>query len=163
MSSSSRLMYSRRLRIVPFRKLSVPNAFRPKYRQMLVSCGRDKLSRVRSSEKSLATFRISSGEGVSPVERTLRKNSLNSSDATIFSSPLSPVSRRVSCRNFAISSRTRKSFRCFSSAANLSSNVEGSILGKSLMATGRSSSMNGTITKTENGMSRNRSVVVLRS
>jgi len=43
---------------------------------------------------------------------------------------------------------------------NLSVKVEGSMLGKSLSATGRRSSMNGTMRKTEKGMSRSRSVVV---
>lgn len=45
-------------------------------------------------------------------------------------------------------------------AAYLSSNVEGNIFGKSLSATGRRNSMNGTMTKTEKGTSRNRSCVV---
>jgi len=43
---------------------------------------------------------------------------------------------------------------------NLSAKVEGSMLGKSLSATGRRSSMNGMMTKTENGMRRRRSWVV---
>lgn len=45
-------------------------------------------------------------------------------------------------------------------AAYLSSNVEGNIFGKSLSATGRRSSMNGTMMNTEKGTSRNRSWVV---
>lgn len=45
-------------------------------------------------------------------------------------------------------------------AAYLSSNVDGSILGKSLSATGSRISMNGTMTKTAKGMRRRRSVVV---
>ena len=50
--------------------------------------------------------------------------------------------------------------QCGLTAANLSSNVDGSAFGKTLSTTGMSSSMNGTITKTANGMSRNRSCVV---
>jgi hypothetical protein len=45
----------------------------------------------------------------------------------------------------------------------LPSKVDGNILGKSFNATGRRSSMNGTITNTENGIRRNKSVVVRRS
>lgn len=45
-------------------------------------------------------------------------------------------------------------------AAYLSSNVEGSIFGKSLSATGKRNSMNGTIMKTEKGTSRSKSCVV---
>jgi hypothetical protein len=45
-------------------------------------------------------------------------------------------------------------------AANLSSKVEGSMLGKSLSATGRSSSMKGTMMKTAKGTRRNKSCVV---
>jgi hypothetical protein len=75
--------------------------------------------------------------------------------------------------------RTRSSFLCFSSyidvrgrsdqemgpltAANCPSKVLGSIFGKSLSATGSKSSMKGTIRKTENGINRSRSPVVLRS
>ena len=50
--------------------------------------------------------------------------------------------------------------QCGLTAANLSSKVEGSAFGKTLSTTGMSSSMNGTITKTANGMSRSRSCVV---
>lgn len=42
-------------------------------------------------------------------------------------------------------------------AANLSSNVEGNMFGKSLRATGSKNSMNGTITKTAKGTSLRRS------
>ena len=45
-------------------------------------------------------------------------------------------------------------------AANLSSNVDGSMLGNSLRATGSKSSMKGTMTKTANGISLSRYVVV---
>lgn len=45
-------------------------------------------------------------------------------------------------------------------AAYLSSNVDGSMLGKSLSATGRRSSMKGTIRNTEKGTNRSRSCVV---
>ena len=45
-------------------------------------------------------------------------------------------------------------------AENLSSNVDGSMLGNNFRATGKRSSMNGTITKTANGISRSKSVVV---
>lgn len=45
-------------------------------------------------------------------------------------------------------------------AANLSSKVDGSMLGNNLSATGSNNSMNGTMTNTANGMSRRMSVVV---
>ena len=45
-------------------------------------------------------------------------------------------------------------------AANLSSNVEGSMLGNNLRATGNNSSMNGTMMKTANGTSLRMSCVV---
>lgn len=48
------------------------------------------------------------------TERTFRKNSLNSSLLTTLSA-LRPSSFTVSCKNLAISIRTRRSFRCFSS------------------------------------------------
>lgn len=45
---------------------------------METSCGRERLSRVRSSSKSLATFIISVAEGDSPVDRTCVYVSLES-------------------------------------------------------------------------------------
>jgi len=48
----------------------------------------------------------------------------------------------------------------FLTAANLSSNVEGSIFGNNFNATGRRSSINGTTMKTENGTSLSKSCVV---
>jgi len=45
----------------------------------------------------------------------------------------------------------------------LSSNVLGSIFGKSLIATGSNTSMKGTMIKTENGTNRKRSAAVLRN
>ena len=45
-------------------------------------------------------------------------------------------------------------------AANLSSNVDGNIFGKSFKATGSKNSMKGTMTKTEKGIKRRRSLVV---
>ena len=78
----------------------------------------------------------SDAEGDSPVERTywavsniaceivqrqtLRKNSLNASLPTICALAFNPDSRRVSCRNFAMSRRTRRSFRCFSCYTKIS-------------------------------------------
>ena len=115
----------------------MPNALRPMYRHVETSWGRERLSSVRSSSNSLATFTTSCAEGVSPVERTcvrvydmsvsgtqdaflfyfrtLRKNSLKASLPTMCALALSPDSRSVSWRNLAISSLTRKSLRCFSS------------------------------------------------
>ena len=52
---------------------------------------------------------------------------------------------------------------CKLTAANLSSNVDGNIFGKSLSATGNRNSMNGTIMNTANGMRRSKSCVVRRS
>ena len=60
----------------------------------------------------------------------------------------------------AMARRMRSSRFMDSSFLNESSKVDGSMLGKSLSATGSSSSMNGTITNTDIGSSRNRSVVV---
>jgi hypothetical protein len=68
---SSRRICNSRDRMAPRKKLSVPNALRPMYRHIEVSCGRERLSSVRSSSKSLATLIISSVDGDSPVERTL--------------------------------------------------------------------------------------------
>lgn len=48
----------------------------------------------------------------------------------------------------------------FLTAAYLSSNVEGSIVGNNFKATGRRNSMKGTIINTEKGMSRSKSCVV---
>lgn len=45
-------------------------------------------------------------------------------------------------------------------AAYLSSNVEGNMLGNNFKATGRSNSINGTTIKTANGTRRNKSCVV---
>lgn len=90
---------------------------------------------------------------------TLRKNCLNSSLFTTLSA-FRPDSRTVSCKNLAISIRTRSSLRCFSAAARSPSKVLGSMFGKSRRATGRRNSMKGTMTKTENGSRRRRSVVV---
>ena len=111
---------------------------------------------------------------------TFRKNSLKASLPTICAFARKPDSRRVSCRNLAMSSLTRRSLRSFSSwisqwsdfyarsvvlgkprtAANLSSNVEGSMFGKSLSATGRRNSMKGTMMNTEKGTRRRISCVV---
>jgi hypothetical protein len=119
--------------MAPRKKLSVPNALRPMYRHIEVSCGRERLSSVRSSSKSLATLIISSVDGDSPVERTLReilvglngghssrartlrKNSLKASLPRMWAFALRPDSRSVSWRNLAISSLTRRSLRAFSS------------------------------------------------
>lgn len=69
---------------------------------------------------------LSSGSNLQPLKfqprthvvvkgkaRTFRKNSLNSSLRTTLSA-LSPDSLTVSCKNLAISIRTRNSFLCFS-------------------------------------------------
>ena len=48
----------------------MPKVPRFMYRQMATSCGRDKLSRVRSSLKALHTLITSSEVGDSPVLRS---------------------------------------------------------------------------------------------
>lgn len=133
---------------------------------------------VRRSLSRRSDLRMSSSSYSGCGRHTLRKNSLNSSLLTTLSA-LRPSSFTVSCKNLAISIRTRKSFRCFSSctsacktnqarsdwltAANCPSNVLGSMLGNSLSATGKSSSMNGITKNGTNGINRSRSPVVRRS
>lgn len=168
------------VRIWYLKKLSVPKALRFMYRHMDNNCGRLKLSTVNSSPNNRATRIISAvvgGNSSASVERTFRKHSPNS----LITSAL-PVAveltwavvvevgallgccwMMVSCRNLAISRRIFSSLRFFSSSANLSSNVEGSMLGKSLRATGRRNSMKGTMIKTENGISLSKSPDVLLS
>jgi hypothetical protein len=107
-------------------------------------------------------------------ELTFRKKRLNSS-LLMTLSILSPDPRTVSCKNLAISIRTRSNLRCFSAypsvllnsrseikftAAKSPSKVEGSMLGKSLSATGSKNSMKGIRTKGRKGIRRSRSVVV---
>lgn len=90
---------------------------------------------------------------------TFRKNCLNSSLCTTVWA-LRPDSRTVSCKNLAISIRTRRSLRSFSAEAIPLSNVLGSMFGNRRNATGSRNSMKGTMTNTEKGIRRSRSTVV---
>lgn len=92
------------------------------------------------------------------MDLTFLKNSLNSLLCLIFSGEFAkPDSLIVSCKNFAISNRTFNSLRFFSSAACLSSKVDGSMFGNNFNATGSKNSMNGMTTKGMNGIRRSKS------
>lgn len=60
-------------------------------------------------------FSASGEKKVKRLRNTLRKNSLNASEPTMCALAFRPDSRSVSCKNLAISRRTRRSFRAFSS------------------------------------------------
>lgn len=132
-SWSSRRSCESRALIAPRRKLSVPKALRPIYLHIDTSWGLDRLSKVRSSSNNRATLTISDVDGDSPVDRTwdcvrfnsiherwllprtFRKNSLKASLPMMWALAFRPDSLTVSCKNLAISSRTRSNFLCFSS------------------------------------------------
>lgn len=132
---------------------------------------------LRRSLTSRSNLNVSAAHQIDTSVLTFRKNSLNSSLLTTLSA-FRPPSLTVSCKNLAVSILARSNLRCFSSyqesartsqlnasltAANCPSNVLGSILGNSLSATGSKISMKGTKTNTENGIKRNKSLVVRRS
>jgi len=118
------------------------------------------LSRVRSSLKSLQTLITSSFVGDSPVARTLRKNSVNSSFLVLTASTSRPLSLRVLRRKAETCLRVSRRWAAFFSRDFWPSKVDGRRFGKSFRATGRRNSAKGTMMKTENGTSRPRSWTV---
>ncbi|RCI13063.1 hypothetical protein L249_0659, partial [Ophiocordyceps polyrhachis-furcata BCC 54312] len=105
MALSSRLICRIRCRTWYRSIMSVPNVLRFMYRHIDTSCGRERLSSVTSSRKTLQTRITSSRVGVSPVDRTLRKKLANSSLCAVAALRGRPVSLSVCLRNALTSLR----------------------------------------------------------
>uniref|UniRef100_A0A182TSU1 Uncharacterized protein n=1 Tax=Anopheles melas TaxID=34690 RepID=A0A182TSU1_9DIPT len=146
-------------------KFEVPIGDTSSTRHSACSCWRLSESSVISSSNSLENFSISSFEMVKfSVVRMRVKNSLKSLAACDRCSLFwTAMSSSVFCRNLAISIFTLRFCLILSSRSVAVWKVEGSMPGNSLIASGSSSSINGTMINTENGTSRNRSEVVRMS
>ena len=132
---------------------------------MFVSCPREMWSSVNSSPNRREKRVMSSLVTVaSPLRTFFMKSYRSSAFSRVYPErdcfrPLA-ITFTVSCRKRATSSLAFRRFFSSSSCFSSSRNVVGNIPGKSLMATGRNTSMNGIKMNAANGTRRNTSAVV---